>query len=98
MQIRQSEEYVGDDWWRWSVWIDGSDEELDGIEFVEWRLHPTFPNPVRRETGREGRFRLDAEGWGVFPVIAIVQLKGGEVRRLRHELELHWPDGRPNTD
>jgi transcription initiation factor IIF auxiliary subunit len=97
MHIAQSEKYVGDDWWNWSVWLEGSPAELDSVVDVEWRLHPTFPNPVRRVTNRKTNFRLDTGGWGVFPIHASVNLKGGGVEKLRHYLELHYPDGRQNT-
>jgi hypothetical protein len=47
MEIHQSEQYVGDNYWKWSVWIEGPSEELDAVEFVEWQLHPTFPTKHR---------------------------------------------------
>ena len=94
MKIQQSQTCVGNDWWNWSVWLEGSPAELDAVEFVEWRLHPTFPDPVRRITDRETKFRLDTGGWGTFHVQASVQLRSKESLRLRHELELHYPDGR----
>jgi transcription initiation factor IIF auxiliary subunit len=94
MQIRQSEEYIGDNWWNWSIWLEGASEELDAVDFVEWRLHPTFPNPIRRVSDRGTNFRLDTGGWGVFPIHASVHLKDGKTETLRHYLELHFPDGR----
>ena len=93
--IQQQEAYEGDDWWRWAVWIDGREEALDRIDFVEWTLHPTFPNPVRRVHDRASRFRLETGGWGVFNIGVRVQLKDGQQVKLRHELELHYPDGAP---
>lgn len=93
MEIRQSETYLGNDWWDWSVWIDGSDAELDDVSHVEWRLHPTFPDPVRRVTDRVSKFRLDTGGWGTFVVHAVVHTKSGTPHRLRHQLQLHYPGG-----
>lgn len=97
MQIAQSEQFAGDDWWNWSVWIEGSPEELDEIEWVEWCLHPTFPDPIRRVTDRSSGFRLDTGGWGVFAMTAIVHRKDGSAEHLRHHLQLHYPDGSENT-
>jgi len=94
MVIRQSEKYKGDDWWAWSVWLDGTEAELDGVARVEWRLHPTFPNPVRIVADRASKFRLDTGGWGTFVVHAVVHRKAGSTERLRHSLELNYPDGR----
>lgn len=96
MQIRQFEEYAGRDWWKWAVWLDGSSNELNEVEYVEWRLHPTFPDPVRRATDRGTGFRLETGGWGVFPIHAAVHLKDGTTLKLKHHLQLHYPDGRKN--
>jgi transcription initiation factor IIF auxiliary subunit len=93
MRIAQSEKYQGDDWWKWAVWIECSDQELGSITSVTYTLHPTFRNPVRTVTNREQSFRLESEGWGVFTIYAKVDLENGETERLTHELELHYPDG-----
>ena len=92
-KIRQWEEYKGEDWWRWAVWIEAQDNALDLIDFVEWMLHPTFPSPVRRINNRASKFRLETGGWGVFQIIARLQLKSGQQIKLRHLLKLHYPDG-----
>jgi transcription initiation factor IIF auxiliary subunit len=97
MEIRQSEEYTGDKYWKWSVWIEGSPDELDAVDFVEWQLHPTFPNPIRRVTNRNTNFRLDTGGWGVFMVRASTQRKDGTTENLQHYLQLHFPVGYQET-
>lgn len=101
LSIQQSEQYEGDDWWNWSVWLTGPDETLDQIDFVEWTLHPSFPNPVRRVKDRSSNFRLETGGWGTFPIHARIRMKGastdsgtGSDLKLRHELALHYPNGR----
>jgi hypothetical protein len=91
MRVEQSAEYAGDDRWTWSVWLEGSDEELDAVESVEWTLHPTFTPPVHRETDRARRFRLDASGWGEFEINARVRLRDGTEQHLRHWLSLAYP-------
>ena len=95
MEIQQTEKYAGDDWWDWSVWIESSDAELDNVSHVEWRLHPTFPDPVRKVSDRQSKFRLDTGGWGTFVVHAVVYMKTGSVERLRHQLQLVYPDDTP---
>jgi transcription initiation factor IIF auxiliary subunit len=92
MEIQQSEEYLGDNWWKWSVWIEGPSEALDAVDFVEWQLHPTFPNPIRRVTNRGSKFRLDTGGWGVFMIRACAQRKDGATEKLHHHLQLHFPE------
>jgi transcription initiation factor IIF auxiliary subunit len=97
LKIEQWEQYDGDDWWHWAVWIEGEDETLDQIKFVEWTLHPTFPDPIRKTTNRSNKFRLETGGWGVFPIVARVELKDGKQTKLRHHLHLHYPDGQRTT-
>jgi transcription initiation factor IIF auxiliary subunit len=97
LEIKQWEHFEGDDWWKWAVWIEGTDEALDQIEYVEWTLHPSFPNPVRRVTNRAEKFRIDSGGWGVFTIHARVEKKDRNSVRLRHYLRLHRSDGSENT-
>lgn len=95
LTIRQSADYQGNDWWDWSVWIDGPADLLDRIQYVEYTLHPSFPQPVRRIRNRATQFRLDTAGWGTFTIYARVVFNDGEDVRLEHELNLYYPDGRP---
>jgi transcription initiation factor IIF auxiliary subunit len=97
LEIRQSEKYEGNDWWKWAVWVEGPEEALDQIDYVEWMLHPTFPNPVRKCHDRETKYKLETAGWGVFPIRARVWNKDGSNTTLSHYLKLHYEDGRENT-
>lgn len=90
--IQQEATYAGDGLWKWSVWLDGPDAELDGVESVEWVLHPTFPNPIVLVKQRQTRFRLDSSGWGAFEINAHVQTKDGPHQHLKHWLRLEEPD------
>jgi hypothetical protein len=94
MRIKQDDKYQGDDWWAWAVWIDGTAEEIRSIEAVTYTLHPTFHNPVRRVTDRKSKFRLESEGWGTFTIFIRVDLKDGKKRNFKHDLALHYPDGK----
>jgi transcription initiation factor IIF auxiliary subunit len=98
LTIQQDERYAGDDWWSWSLQLDGPKRALDDVEYVEYTLHPTFANPVRRVATRKNGFMLKTAGWGVFPVYVQVVGKDGTVRRMKHQLRLHYPDGRKNTE
>jgi transcription initiation factor IIF auxiliary subunit len=97
LHIEQSYSYQGDDWWKWAVWLGGSDTELDNVLSVEYRLHPTFPNPVRTSDDRESKFLLKTQGWGVFPIHARVTMKDGQITQLKHQLVLRYDDGTPTT-
>ena len=40
LTIKQDFEYQGHDYWKWWIWLEGSDEELDQIDRVIYILHP----------------------------------------------------------
>jgi len=98
IRIAQDQKYHGDDWWSWSIWIEGDDDELDKIEKVVYQLHRTFPDPVRTITKRKSKFKLSSEGWGVFTIYARVFTHDGAACKLSHDLELSYPDGSANRD
>jgi transcription initiation factor IIF auxiliary subunit len=97
LTIKQESSYLGEDWWAWSIALDGPPEELDRVQYVVYTLHPTFPSPVRRVTDRSTHFRLDAKGWGTFTVYVEVSFKDGPPQTLSHELALYYPDGEATT-
>jgi hypothetical protein len=70
---------------------------LDAVDHVEWRLHPTFPGPIRRVKDRASGLRLGMAGRGVLPIHASISLKMGEIRELRQSLQLHYPDRSATT-
>ncbi len=93
IRIAQDSRYAGDERWDWSVWIEGSDEELDQIAYVAWQLHPTFPDPLRFSTDRSDGFRLETNGWGTFTVQATLNGHDGEtISQLEHYLEFEAPE------
>jgi transcription initiation factor IIF auxiliary subunit len=96
--VAQSQSYQGEDRWKWAVWIEGAEADLDEIQEVTYRLHSSFPNPLRTTTNRLDRFKLKSSGWGVFTIPVKVLLKTGDVLKLKHDLQLFYPDGTPNTD
>jgi transcription initiation factor IIF auxiliary subunit len=97
LSIQQEQTYVGHDRWKWSVWVDGSAEELDKIDHVMYVLHPTFHKPVREVSDRNTKFRLDTSGWGTFTIHARAFFKDGREMPLEHDLVLAYPDGTPTT-
>jgi len=97
LRIEQDFKYKGEDYWKWAIWIDGAEDELDQVESVTYKLHPTFPKPVRTVTDRASKFRMATAGWGVFVIRAKVVTRDGEVHNLRHLLRLEYPDGTATT-
>src|SRR5262245_25262815 len=93
LHLDQDEQYDGDesgDWWRWSVWLEGPDAELDMVKEVIYTLHSTFRNPVRRIKDRNTKFRLSTAGWGVFRIFAEVRFRSPDYEELYlyHDLQL----------
>lgn len=74
--------------WRWSVWLDAPDEELDTVKDVLWKLHPSFSPPEVQVSTRKTAFRLNSSGWGEFEIQADIHLLNGETVSLRHRLRL----------
>lgn len=89
--VAQSQKYEGDQRWRWSLWIEGADEDLDRIQSVTYTLHPTFPEPIRTVTDRASKFQLRCSGWGIFRIAVTVRLKNGETIELEHHLQFAIP-------
>jgi transcription initiation factor IIF auxiliary subunit len=92
LTLKNTSEYVerrgNTDWWKWTAYLDGDDAELDAIAFVEYHLHPSFPNPIRRIKVREGGFPVSSKGWGVFELTAKIVFKNkGKPKILKHWLE-----------
>lgn len=91
-RIEQWSQYVGNDRWKWSCWIDAEPEPMSRISSVTWILHPTFsPSRITLKT-RENQFRLDSSGWGTFTLRAKLDLTGGSSLELRRALKLDHPE------
>lgn len=96
IRIKQDFTYEGEDWWSWSIWIDGPKAELDAVAYVQYTLHHTFPNPVRRIDDRATKFRLQSSGWGTFTIYALIVGNDGRKTKVTHDLELYYPEGNPS--
>jgi transcription initiation factor IIF auxiliary subunit len=70
LRLAQDAERAGRTAWKWAVWLEGPREELEAVKEVVYTLHPTFPQPVHRQTDPKNKFRLEARGWGEFLIRA----------------------------
>lgn len=87
-------EEVCDGWWDWTVFLEAPEDELARISCVQYRLHPTFPDPVRLvcDRGKGPRaFPLSSSGWGTFLIEVRIYLKDGEVLETTHRLQFGGP-------
>jgi transcription initiation factor IIF auxiliary subunit len=96
LKIAQDYKYLGDDYWHWSVWIEGPARERNQVKSVTYNLHPSFRNPVRRIDSRQDNFRLESAGWGAFTLYATILDKDDSTQRLQHDLVLRYPESMPN--
>ena len=67
LKIVQDQAYRGDDWWDWSVWLEGEPTELAAIKEVVWRLHPSFSSSIVTRRNRDDGFRTLDQRLGHVP-------------------------------
>ena len=96
LELHNSWEYVGDDWWEWSAYLKGSD--LPRVDYVEYILHQSFKKPLLKVTDPENGFRLDTSGWGIFDLKAVVQFNNGTATLLTHRIRLEYKPKIGRTD
>lgn len=97
LSIQQEAHYEGKDFWKWSVWLGGTPDDLNQVDHVMYILHPTYHKPVREIFDRASNFRLEEAGWGTFTVLAKAISKDGREIVLQHDLQLLYPDGTPTA-
>lgn len=94
MKLRNRWNYRGEDRWDWEAFIDDEGKgDLSDVEYVEYVLHPTFLNPIRRIADPAGGFILRTNGWGTFELSAFVHRKNGTIKKLTHNLKLSRDPG-----
>lgn len=82
------------DYYEWAIWIVSAESDISEIEYVEYLLHSTFKNRLRKITDPSEGFRLESAGWGEFRVEISIVKKSGETIQLAHWLSL----GNDNDD
>lgn len=75
------------EWFEWTIYMDEPKEKLDLVDAVEYRLHRTFPNPIRVVKDRDSKFALKSSGWGMFTIYITVYLKDGKEVQTQHWLQ-----------
>ena len=81
-------EYIGSGRYNWTVFLLADESTLDTIEYVEYILHPTFPDPIQRSYNRYTKFSFSAAGWGEFDISVTIVYKNGNRKILEHPLRL----------
>lgn len=88
LRVDNTAKYVGSGTYEWTVFLLAEESILDNIKYVEYRLHPSFPNPIQRIDNRESDFALSARGWGEFNIFIKIIFKDGRSTNLKHWLRL----------
>ena len=98
VQVLQTAKYQGNNFWKWSVWIDAPMKELKEVESVTYILDPSFPKPIQVVKNRARKFRLDASGHAEFRIDIAIRRKNGRVTKKMHWLELKPAGGQKEPD
>jgi len=93
LKVRNTYRYLERGRYQWTLFIDEDRATLKRIRCVEYTLHPTFPDPVRRICEPEDAFRLSTDGWGEFTILLKIEWGDGRVTRQQYRLDLHSPPG-----
>ena len=91
--VQTSKQRPSEDLWDWEVHLEGANDELDQIKYVEYTLHETFSNPLRREYDRASGFALKELGWGTFTLYFRINYK--DVKRKDDYRELNLSFDKP---
>jgi transcription initiation factor IIF auxiliary subunit len=81
---------MGNNRWEWTVFVKGDAETISKISCVEYELHETFPDRLRRVcergSGPDHAFPLTASGWGTFDIPVTIYYADGRTEKLTYHL------------
>jgi transcription initiation factor IIF auxiliary subunit len=81
---------LGNDRWEWTVFVKGDQETISQISCVEYELHATFPDRLRRVCDRGSKpdqaFPLTANGWGAFDIPVTIFFADGRTEKRTYHL------------
>lgn len=89
VRVTNTYKYTGGTRYDWSVFLDEGPATLKKIRCVEYTLHPTFPNPIRRVCDSRNRFALRANGWGEFTIYVKIEWQDRHITNQPFKLDLH---------
>ncbi|MCP4486089.1 MAG: hypothetical protein GY820_02030 [Gammaproteobacteria bacterium] len=74
------------------VWVDAFERELDEIEYVEYKLHPSFRKQTRKSSNRPNDFSVTFWTWGMFNIEVSIYFHSGEMKKIDCHLKYSLPD------
>jgi MFS transporter, OFA family, oxalate/formate antiporter len=72
---KSDERFEGRKMYRWNATIQGRQEVLEAIESVTYRLHQSYPDPVRKVLDRSNNFKLKELAWGSSTLYADIKVR-----------------------
>lgn len=74
------------------IWVEGDDRDLDSIEKVQYKLHPSFKKYLRESAARSNNFSITIWTWGMFDIEVTISKKDGTEEMLKYYLEYSLPE------
>lgn len=82
--------YVGNGRYDWTIFLVADEDTLRQVKYVQYTLHPTFPNPIQtiKDKGTGYPFAFKSNGWGEFSIGVKVVLKNNSTVSFDYWLRL----------
>jgi transcription initiation factor IIF auxiliary subunit len=79
-------------WYEFRIFVKDLDA-LQNIDYVEYHLHPSFANPIRKvgQARKESNFYLKVDGVSAFSINIIVRFNDGTEEEQLYSLNLNKP-------
>lgn len=88
MRLTNTYKKIRADWYSWTILINGTEEELEGIKYVKYFLHETFSSSQIVARDALKKFARSNSGWGEFLLHAKAFLKNGKTMSASIWLDL----------
>lgn len=88
MKATNTYKKIRDDWYSWTVFIEGTAQELNEIKRIIYQLHESFPTSRIVSTNALNNFARTSQGWGEFLVRVEAEMKSGETKNAERWLDL----------
>lgn len=73
------------------TWLDATEDELNEVMEVKYRLHETFSRRDRSSRNRANDFSITYWAWGAFDIEVELVLRDGTKKSFAQKLEIELP-------
>lgn len=77
------------------VWLHAAaDRALDQVSHVEYMLHTSFRQPLRKSSNRNNDFSITFWAWGAFEIVATIHFTdtARTSEKIHHQLDIRLPE------